>query len=110
LEEAQLFQNVENPPAGFDPLLFQIEDIDPLRTDRRTRRLFQIEPYDPIGVRIGSFVYFPELEVAGLATSNVLRQSPSNSDAAAVLQSRALGVQLVGPRPRVQCHGTDLVL
>jgi len=89
LEEAQLFQNAENPPAGFDPLLFQIEDIDPLRTDRRTRRLFQIEPYDPIGVRIGSFVYFPELEVSGFATSNVLRQSPSNSDAAAALQSRA---------------------
>lgn len=66
-------------PAGYDPLLFQIEDIDPVATDRRTERLFRGEPYDPIGIRIGSFVYFPESELSGVATSNVLR-SPVPSD------------------------------
>lgn len=88
-EEAELFQSVENTPAGFDPLLFQIEDIDPLVTDRRPRRLFTREPYDPVGVRIGSFVYFPEVEVAGEATSNVLRRSPAAGDVAAEMRTRA---------------------
>ncbi len=89
-EEADLFTTpIENPPAGFDPLLFQIEDIDPIRTDRRPRRLFVQEPYDPIGIRIGSFVYFPEVTIAGEATSNVLRQTPASSDVSAEFLSKA---------------------
>lgn len=79
----------ENPPAGHDPLLFQIEDIDPLVTDRRPRRLFESEPYDPIGIRIGSFVYFPQMDVAGTATSNVLRTTPSDSDVAAEIKTNS---------------------
>jgi len=52
------------PPAGFDPLLFQVEDIEPSNPtlNRRPRRLFTAEPYDPIGIRIGSFVLFPQSE------------------------------------------------
>jgi hypothetical protein len=89
-EDADLFTTpIDNPPAGYDPLLFQIEDIDPLRTDRRPRRLFVQEPYDPIGIRIGSFVYFPEVIIAGEATSNVLRQTPASSDVSAEFLSRA---------------------
>jgi len=89
-EEAELFETpLDNPPAGFDPLLFQIEDIDPLRTDRRPLRLFTREPYDPVGVRIGSFVYFPVAEVRGFATSNVLRQTPADGDVAAELFTHA---------------------
>lgn len=78
-EEIAIF---ENPPAGFDPLLFQIEDIDPILTDRRPGRLFRIEPYDPIGIRLGSFVFFPDAEIAGVATSNVLRSPDDRSDVA----------------------------
>jgi len=48
----------ENPPAGFDPLLFQIEDLDPIRSNRATTRLFRLEPYDPVGIQVGSFVLF----------------------------------------------------
>ena len=69
----------ESPAAGYDPLLFQIEEIDPL-DDRRTRRLFKQEPYDPIGIRIGSFVLFPEAELGGSWYSNVLRSSTPQSD------------------------------
>jgi hypothetical protein len=79
----------ESPPAGFDPLLFQIEDIDPLLTDRRPERLFRLEPYDPIGIRIGSFVLFPEAEIAGIATSNVQSTSGGNPDVGLGLQSKA---------------------
>jgi hypothetical protein len=69
-------------PAGFDPLLFQIEDLDPVArgADRLTERLFRNEPYDPIGYRLGSFVYFPEMEIVGVATNNVLRSSLIESD------------------------------
>lgn len=77
----------ENPPAGYDPLLFQIEDIDPITTDRRPARLARFEPYDPIGIRVGSFVLFPELEVGGLWTDNVLSSPDARSDIAAEIRS-----------------------
>jgi hypothetical protein len=80
-EERELFENTtqQTVPAGYDPLLFQIEDIDPIATDRRPERLFRTEPYDPIGIKLGSFVYFPEAEVSGAATNNVLSSpNPAN--------------------------------
>jgi hypothetical protein len=76
-----------NPPAGYDPLLFQIEDIDPVATDRRPTRLARFEPYDPVGVRIGSFVFFPEVEVGGFWTDNVLSSPDARSDIAAEIRS-----------------------
>lgn len=72
----------ENPPAGYDPLLFQIEDIDPIRDNRTTTRLFRLEPYDPIGIRIGSFVLFPEVELGSSYYSNVFRAPDAGSDTA----------------------------
>ncbi|MGD9671534.1 MAG: outer membrane beta-barrel protein [Hyphomicrobiaceae bacterium] len=71
----------ESPPAGYNPLLFQIEDIPPI-DDRRTRRLFLQEPFDPVGLRIGTFVLFPEAEIGGSWYSNVLRSSNAQSDVA----------------------------
>ncbi len=77
-----------NPPAGPDPLLFQIEDIDDtVRTDRRPARLAFFEPYDPIGIRIGSFVFFPEAEIGGLWTNNVLSSPDARSDIAASINT-----------------------
>lgn len=73
----------ENPPAGHDPLLFQIEDIDPLRDNRTVRRLARLEPYDPVGIRVGNFVLFPELELSGTHYSNVFRSPNAVSDWAA---------------------------
>lgn len=67
------------PPAGYDALAFQIEALDPLN-DRRTDRLFRFEPYDPIGIRIGSFVLFPEAELGVLTNSNVFRSSRPSAD------------------------------
>ncbi len=83
-DEAALFTN---PPDTTDALLFQIEDIDPVRTDRRPERLARLEPYDPIGIKIGSFVYFPELEVGGLYQSNLFRRSDAESDVAAEVRN-----------------------
>ena len=72
----------ENPPAGFDPLLFQIEDIEPIRDNRRPRRLFRFEPYDPVGIKVGSFVLFPEVETGLRWDSNVLSSPIPDSDIA----------------------------
>jgi hypothetical protein len=79
----------ESPPAGFDPLLYQIEDIDPVETDRRPERLARFEPYDPIGIRVGSFVFFPEIELAGLSTSNVLSSPHPDADIAGEIRTSA---------------------
>ena len=76
-----------SPPAGHDPLLFQIEDIDPIETDRRPARFARIEPYDPVGIRIGSFVLFPEAELSGRTTSNVLGSPQARSDIAAEIKT-----------------------
>ncbi|MDX2204988.1 MAG: outer membrane beta-barrel protein [Hyphomicrobiaceae bacterium] len=70
------------PPAGYDALAFQIEQIDPLN-DRRTDRLFRFEPYAPVGVRLGSFVLYPEAELGGLYNSNVYRSSLGSGAGAA---------------------------
>lgn len=77
----------DTPPAGHDPLLFQVEDADPIATDRRPRRLARFEPYDPVGIRIGSFVLFPELEIGGVYSDNVLSVPGGPSDKAAEIRS-----------------------
>ncbi len=77
----------EQPPAGYDPLLFQIEDLDPVRNDRRPERLAKLEPFDPVGVKVGSFVYFPELQVSGVATNNIMRSPKPESDTYADINS-----------------------
>ncbi|RUP09481.1 outer membrane beta-barrel protein [Hyphomicrobium sp.] len=76
-EEAAL---IKNPPAGYDPLLFQIEDLDPYTDNRTTRRLFRQEPYDPVGIKVGSFVLFPEVEFGASYYSNVFHAPGSPSD------------------------------
>lgn len=73
----------ENPPSGHDPLLFQIEDIDPIKDNRAVSRLAKLEPYDPLGIRVGNFVLFPETELSGSYYSNVFRSSKPVGDWAA---------------------------
>ena len=69
-----------SPPAGYNPYLYSIE-LDPL-TDRRTRELFYLEPYFARGVRVGSFVVFPEAQIGATATNNIFRNSARLSDGA----------------------------
>ena len=71
----------ERPVAGYDALAFQIEDMEPL-LDERPLRLFRFEPYDPIGIRKGSFVVFPALEIAGFATNNLTGAGPRSGASA----------------------------
>ncbi len=78
----------ENPPAGYDPLLFQIEETEPI-LDRRPRRLFALEPYDPIGVRVGTFVLFPEVELGFDALSNVFRSPAPRADTSIAIRPSA---------------------
>ncbi|MGQ0455997.1 MAG: outer membrane beta-barrel protein [Hyphomicrobium sp.] len=73
---------IEDPSDRSDPLLFQIEDIDAVRDNRTTYRLARIEPYDPVGVTIGSFVLFPEVSIGGLWNSNVFKSPIARSDVA----------------------------
>lgn len=75
------------PPAGHDPLLFQVEDVDSIETDRRPARFARFEPYDPVGIRIGSFVLFPEADLGGFYTDNVLSSPNARSDIAGEIKT-----------------------
>ena len=77
---------IENPPAGYDPLLFQIEEVEPI-LDRRPERLFNFEPYDPAGIKLGSFIYFPETGIAGAHFNNVFSSPKPLSDNALELKT-----------------------
>ena len=61
----------ERPAAGFDPDLF-IAEIEPI-LDRRPARLARFEPFQPTGVRVGSFIVLPEAEIGGIGYSNLFR-------------------------------------
>lgn len=63
----------ERPRAGFDPEAFSIEP-DPTQ-DRRPERRFRRDPYDALGIRMGSFMLYPEAELAAAGYSNVYRNS-----------------------------------
>lgn len=77
----------ERPPAGYDPYLYQIE-LDPL-SDRRPGQLFRLEPTAARGIRIGSFVLFPEAELGMTATNNLFRTSDRVGDSALEVRSTA---------------------
>ncbi|HRD78274.1 MAG TPA: outer membrane beta-barrel protein, partial [Hyphomicrobiaceae bacterium] len=51
-------------------------EIEPI-LDRRPARLARFEPYDPIGLRWGQFIVFPEIETAAVGRSNMFRSSAS---------------------------------
>ena len=74
----------EKPSAGYDAVAFQIE-LDPI-LDRRPQRLARFEPYDPIGIRWGSWIILPEVELGVGGTSNI-RRSP-NAQSSALLDVR----------------------
>ena len=74
--EAALFQP---PKDAGDPLLLGNEDVDPIN-DRRIARLAQFEPYDPVGIKIGSFVFFPQLELGGNSYTNLFKSPRPRSD------------------------------
>ncbi|MFM9850209.1 MAG: outer membrane beta-barrel protein [Hyphomicrobiaceae bacterium] len=63
----------DRPRAGFDPDAFSIEPEPSL--DRRPERRFRRDPFDPTGIRMGSFMILPEAELAAAAYSNVFRGS-----------------------------------
>lgn len=63
----------EKPAAGHDAEAFGVE-IEPI-LDRRPAQLARFEPYDPIGVRMGSFTVLPEAEMVIGAYDNVYRSS-----------------------------------
>ena len=63
----------ERPAAGFDPDLF-VAEIEPI-LDRRPARLARFEPFQPVGVRMGSFIVLPEAEMAGAGYNNLFRSS-----------------------------------
>lgn len=69
------------PEEEINPLLYQTEDVEPL-ADRRIQRLSTLDPFDPVGIRVGSFVLFPEVESSTVWRSNVFSSPVARSDLA----------------------------
>ena len=70
----------ERPPAGYDPSVFNAE-IAPL-LDRRTAALFRFEPWQQRGIRIGSFIVLPSVDIGAAGVSNIFRTKPASADSA----------------------------
>jgi hypothetical protein len=75
----------EKPAAGYDDLAFQIDQIDPV-LDRRPARLARFEPFDPLGIKRGTWVIFPEIEFGIGGTTNIRRSA--GQDASGILDVR----------------------
>jgi hypothetical protein len=56
--------------AGFDPLLLQAEETNPVFADRPLST-FDPEPFIPLGIRLGSFTLFTSVEANGDYNSNL---------------------------------------
>lgn len=64
---------------GFDPLLLQAGEINPVFSGAGDR-LFEQEPFAPLGTRIGSFILFTELEANGDYNSNLFASPEALGD------------------------------
>lgn len=76
----QRLATINQPPADFDPELFQAE-VEPI-LDRRPARLYRFEPWQQRGIRVGSFLALPEIEAGAAWLTNVLRSTPARADGA----------------------------
>lgn len=68
------------PPAGYDGPAFGVE-LSPLE-DRRPAFLYRFEPWQPRGVRLGSFTVYPQADIGAAWVSNLFRTPRARSDAA----------------------------
>jgi len=89
-EDRQAF-TAASPPVGYDPSQFSIEP-DPA-IDPRPARFAELDPYAPTGIRIGSFVLYPEAEIGIAGFNNVLR-TPSGKRGDVALETRP-GARLI---------------
>lgn len=72
----------EEGPFGtplLTPLRNDILDIDPAE-DPLGLRVRQLDPFIPLGTRLGSFILFAEAEIGGIFTDNVLALPDPTSD------------------------------
>lgn len=76
-EDADAF---ERPPAGYDRQAFGVE-LAP-SDDRRPFYLYRFEPWQPRGIRLGSFTVFPQADIGAAWVSNLFRTKPARADQA----------------------------
>jgi hypothetical protein len=68
-----------NEPAGYDPLLLQADETNPVFGDSRFQG-FVLDPYPPIGTKIGSFVLFTAVEADVDYNSNIFASPQAEAD------------------------------
>lgn len=68
-------------PAAFDPLLLQAEEFNPVFSDSQFRQ-FGVDPFAPLGTRIGSFILYTAVEADGDYNSNIFASPEPVGDSA----------------------------
>jgi len=66
-------------PAGYDPLLLQADEYNPVFSSS-TFQGFALDPYSPIGTKIGSFLLFTTLETYYDFNSNLFASPEAEGD------------------------------
>ncbi len=66
------------PPAGHDAEAFAAE-VSP-HTDRRPRRIYSFDPWQPRGITLGNFIVFPVIDIGAVWNSNLLRSQAARAD------------------------------
>ena len=60
------------PSLGFET---DFDFVNGTNAQTRALRAFTAQPYDPLGINVGSFRVFPQLETSGVALGNVFRSN-----------------------------------
>ena len=68
-------------PSGYDPLLLQADEYNPVFSPS-TFQGFALDPFPPIGTKIGSFVLFTNLETDYDYNSNIFASPVAEGDSA----------------------------
>ena len=70
-----------NEPASYDPLLLQVDETNPVFSDS-TFQGFALDPFPPIGTKIGSFLLFTTVESDVDYNSNIFASPEAVGDTA----------------------------
>lgn len=92
-------------PRAIPDAPFDLGELDPATTasvpaDPQPREN-TVDPYAPLGLRNGSFTYFPSLEISSLFTDNIGQDASGEKSAFGVVLRPSLNVQSNGPRHNV---------
>ena len=81
MRSAQDIAILSGTTPGFDPLLLEAQELNPVFSDRAISQ-FVPDPFVPLGTRLGSFILFTSVETDGDYNSNIFASPEALGDVA----------------------------